>query len=290
MAGPIERFVSETLGLTKFPLYFPTFYWSFLAFLFIHQVIAPYFSARYFPVAFASKRKLARNTWSIHVVSQVHVLIIVPCALWCILHEDPAPQSDRAFGWNEKAGYVNAIACGYFMWDALDAIINYIDPGFVAHGIACFSIFFMTFRPFMAYYGTRVLLWETSTFFLNNHWFLDKTNRTGSQFQLINGVLLVLSFFLVRIVFGGYVSIQFFVTLFEVRHETPLVYALVYGGGNFMLQGLNWFWFFKMIAALRKRFSSHPSERTKLIQGDQNVQTSTLTVNGNGNGHLNGST
>ena len=88
----------------------------------------------------------------------------------------------------------------YFMWDALDAIINYIDPGFVAHGIACFSIFFMTFvsvfffcgfptiplsllrnshsflrydsfqRPFMAYYGTRVLLWETSTFFLNNHW------------------------------------------------------------------------------------------------------------------------
>lgn len=31
------------------------------------------------------------------------------------------------------------------MWDALDAIINYIDPGFVAHGIACFCIFFMTF-------------------------------------------------------------------------------------------------------------------------------------------------
>ena len=80
----------------------------------------------------------------------------------------------------------------YFLWDALDAIINFIDAGFVAHGIACFAIFFLSYvrvspnpflpliliaffsflfqKPFMSYYGTRVLLWELSTFFLNIHW------------------------------------------------------------------------------------------------------------------------
>lgn len=63
MAAQIEHFFSKTLGLTKIPPYLPTFYWSFLAFLFIHQVIAPYFSARYFPVAFATKRRMARNIW-----------------------------------------------------------------------------------------------------------------------------------------------------------------------------------------------------------------------------------
>lgn len=33
----------------------------------------------------------------------------------------------------------------YFLWDALDAIINFIDAGFVAHGIACFAIFFLSY-------------------------------------------------------------------------------------------------------------------------------------------------
>ena len=33
----------------------------------------------------------------------------------------------------------------YFLWDALDAIINFIDAGLVAHGIACFVIFFLTY-------------------------------------------------------------------------------------------------------------------------------------------------
>ncbi|KAF8809091.1 hypothetical protein BYT27DRAFT_7188174 [Phlegmacium glaucopus] len=283
MAVLIESFVSETLGLTKFPPYLPTFFSAFLSFLFIHQVIAPYFSARYFPVAFASKKRLARNTWSIHVVSQFHVLVVVPTALWCILHENPEHESNRAFGWDDKAGYVHAIACGYFLWDMLDSMINSIDSGFVAHGTACFMIYFMSFKPFVAYYGTRTLLWETSTFFLNNNWFLDKTGRTGGQLQLINAFFLVSTFFLVRIIYGGYISIRFFFTLLEVRHEIPLAYTIVYGGGNVLLQGLNWYWLFKIIAAIRRRFTNQPVERTKLTQENQNA--STLSVNGNGKGH-----
>ena len=50
---------------------------------------------------------------SIHVVSQVHVLIIVPYALWCILHDSFERLSNPAFGWDEKAGYLHAIACGW---------------------------------------------------------------------------------------------------------------------------------------------------------------------------------
>lgn len=72
MAALLERFFSETLGLTKIPPYLPTFYWSFLTFLFIHQVVAPYFSARYFPAAYASKRRLARNVW--YVISSLNKL------------------------------------------------------------------------------------------------------------------------------------------------------------------------------------------------------------------------
>jgi hypothetical protein len=37
--------------------------------------------------------------------------------------------------------------------------------------------------------------------------------------------------------------VQFFITLVRYRSRIPLLYALVYGMGNFVLQGLNIFWY-----------------------------------------------
>jgi hypothetical protein len=44
--------------------------------------------------------------------------------------------------------------------------------------------------------------------------------------------------------------------MYDVRDAVPTIYLLVYCGGNVVLQGLNVYWFTKMIAALRKRFTS----------------------------------
>ena len=45
-----------------------------------------------------------------------------------------------------KGGTLNGyILASYFLWDALDAIINFTDAGYVAHGIACFTIFFLSY-------------------------------------------------------------------------------------------------------------------------------------------------
>ncbi|KJA16874.1 hypothetical protein HYPSUDRAFT_71051 [Hypholoma sublateritium FD-334 SS-4] len=213
----LEKFIVETLGLTEFGPYLPTFYGALLVFTLIHLVIAPFVCAR-----------------AIHIVSQVHVLLVVPCALWCIVHQSPENEQDRAFGWDAQVGYVHAIAAG------------------------C--------KPFVAYYGTRCLLWETSTFFSTTTGaFLDKTGRTGTRLQLVNGFFLIASFFLVRIVYGGTISVEFFLTLRKYHSQIPLLYQLVYGAGNFLLQGLNVFWFYKMIMALRKRFDT-PNESTPLAQ------------------------
>ncbi|KAF6763948.1 TLC domain-containing protein [Ephemerocybe angulata] len=260
----IDRFLSETLGLTKIPDYLPTLYLSFLGFTLVHLVLAPWLSAKIAPQSWgALKGRKARNNWSIHVVSQVHTLIIVPMSIWCIWKEDGALDSDRAFGWDDRVGYTYAVACGYFIWDTLDAIYNFVDVGFVIHGVACTLIYSMSYRPFVAYYGARCLLWEISTFFLNIHWFLDKTNRTGSTLQLANGVALLFAFFSVRLVYGGSISYQFFVTLLNIWRQMPFAYTFVFGLGNFALQGLNWLWFSKMIAAIRKRFNG--SEESKSL-------------------------
>ncbi|KAG6830757.1 hypothetical protein H0H92_014838 [Tricholoma furcatifolium] len=222
MGAQLDSFIVNTLGLTKLPPYLPTFWYSFFGFSFVHQVLVPWASKKWFPVAYGSKGHKARNAWSIHVVSQIHTLIIVPFSLWAIYHESPERGADRAFGWDSMVGHVHAIACGYFLWDSLDAVVNFTDIG--------------------------------STFFLNIHWFLDKTNRTGSKAQLVNGIFLLGSFFGVRLVYGGKMSYEFLRTLMQVRHEMPWKYIIVYATGNALLTSLNWFWFSKMISALKRRF------------------------------------
>ncbi|KAF9061893.1 TLC domain-containing protein [Rhodocollybia butyracea] len=250
--------VALDLGLTRFPAHQYTFLTALFFFLAVHQAFAPVVSG-WMSSSFRKLDRRGKNNWSIHVVSQVHVLVVVPMALRIL--NSPSQGQDRAFGWDEGAGSLQAIASAYFVWDTFDAIINFTDVGFIVHGFACSLIYLLSFRPFLSYYASRCLLWESSTFFLNIHWFLDKTNRTGSTFQLVNGILLLATFFFVRLIGGAYVSYQFFFTLYDAWDEIPLAYALIYGTGNIVLQGLNVFWFMKMITALRKRFSGGDGKR-----------------------------
>ena len=99
-----------------------------------------------------------------------------------------------------------------------------------------------TQRPFFQYFSCRFLLWELSTPFLNIHWFLDKTGRTGSTLQLVNGVLLLATFFFVRIVYGWYTSIAFWRVMFQIRHEVSVPWWLVFMFAHAVLMTLNAIW------------------------------------------------
>jgi hypothetical protein len=264
--------------LPKLGPHLPTALGSLVLFTSVHLVFAPLISRTLFGEHYATvKRRSERNKWAIRIVSQLHAFIVIPLALRCIGIK--ALDEDRLFGWDERVGVVHAVACGYFLWDTLDAIINYTDFGFIVHGFLCLAIYTLSFKPFLAYFGVRCLLWETSTVFLNINWFLDKTNRTGSKLQLYNGILLLAAFFGVRLCYGGKVSYDFWVSLYHHRDQISTVQLAVYGGGNLVLQGLNWFWFSKMIAALRKRFNDPKGKGKATVNGHTHL---------NGNGTSNG--
>lgn len=143
----------------------------------------------------------------------------------------------------------------------------------------------------MNFYAPTFILYELSSPFLNIHWFCDKLNLTGSTLQFINGILLLVTFMSCRLFWGTYQSIRVFsdiwtayhagpVTLLDpspktlpnttttdpstpshppmlqfAAHQTvPLWLASAYLASNLVLNGLNWFWFTKMIETLRKRF------------------------------------
>ena len=143
----------------------------------------------------------------------------------------------------------------------------------------------------MNFYAPTFILYELSSPFLNIHWFCDKLNMTGSKLQLYNGILLLCTFFGCRLVWGSYQSIRVFYDVYRaltagefVLHDpelgkfsngttvdpalvpqseimqfagdrsVPLWLAFCYLASNITLNGLNWFWFGKMIETIRKRF------------------------------------
>ncbi|KAI0820216.1 DUF887-domain-containing protein [Trametes gibbosa] len=259
LARPIARLLSIPHLVDHFPL----LVYSFSLFTAVHLVISPFLSSRLLPQSYAKLRsRRSINQWNIQVVSLFHVFIVLPLA-FASLDSEPL-KADKLWGWDDKVGRTVAVACGYFLWDTLDAIINFDDFGFLVHGTftpllpdhppSCFVLYLMTFRPFLGYYAPRFLTWELSTIFLNIHRFLDKTGHTGSSAQWLNGIVLLSTFFSVRIVYGWYLTIDFMHSLYNVRHELPLVYLFAFALGNVTLNALNATWFYKMIFAVRKRF------------------------------------
>ena len=72
--------------------------------------------------------------------------------------------------------------------------------------------------------------------------FLDKTGYTGSTAQWLNGVVLLSTFFSVRIVYGWYLTVDFMRALYAARAELSTAYLIVFVLGNLTLNSLNAIW------------------------------------------------
>jgi hypothetical protein len=112
---------------------------------------------------------------------------------------------------------------------------------------------------------------------------------TGSVYQLINGIFLLMTFLGCRLVWGTYQSVRVYqdvwnslfhtpaaagksaipihegVMRFAGEEYVPVWLAFTYLGSNIILNTLNFYWFGKMIEALRKRFTPPKDVKEKPI-------------------------
>ncbi|KAF9111008.1 hypothetical protein BGX27_005514 [Mortierella sp. AM989] len=243
----------DSLGLAVLENHWKTLLGSALACNFIvqlSQLICPML----FPATYPKLLGARKLNWDVHVVSSVHAIVIVFLSVPLLWNE--TLLKDKIFGYDFYPGQVYAVACGYFLWDTVHSIrhLKEFGIGFVFHGICSFSVFILSFRPFLQYYGSVFLMFELSTPFLNIHWFMDKLGMTGTIYQLINGIILLALFLGVRIVFGIYMSYQTYQTAILVVDQIPWHLIIVYSVANVVLNSLNIYWFYKMIESLMKRF------------------------------------
>jgi len=115
------------------------------------------------------------------------------------------------------------------------------------------------------YYGYFYLTFEASTPFLNFHWFMDKMGVPNANlFKRFNAALLVLSFFVFRIVSGcGY---SMFVVWQDIdryiatsRNMANVCIMYYYYFAILLLNGLNCYWFYSIIQFATRAPKAPPS-------------------------------
>jgi hypothetical protein len=293
------------------PLHIHEVLLSFGLYTFINIYVAPIISNALFPVRYNKLSRDRRVSWDVHVVSLFQSCTINGLALWVMFVDEERKNMDweqRVWGYTGASGMIQGLATGYFLWDLM-VTIRYVDLfgyGMLAHAISALCVFSFGFvspqnppsvclclfsdrlstqRPFVNFYACTFILYELSSPFLNFHWFFDKLDMTGSRAQLYNGVLLLVTFFCCRLLWGTYQSVRVyqdiwsalhrpatnttssplsastpdsnvmhFTTLTSTTQYVPLYLAFLYLSSNMILNTLNFYWFGQMIEALRKRF------------------------------------
>ncbi|CAN6671174.1 hypothetical protein TRVA0_044S00562 [Trichomonascus vanleenenianus] len=255
--------LSLSMGFQALPSHAHEIVASFLfyqAVFMLSRVLSPVFCSSY-----SQLNGRTKVNFDIHVVSMVQCLLIL--ALCVPLFGDEMLSADRVNGYTPYTGFVVAMAAGYFVWDSLVCAYYYklFGPGFLVHGLASLFVFIQGMRPYIMYYTPIFLLFEASTPFVNIHWFASHLPKgtIPDWLYVLNGVLLIVTFFFVRVLWGFYHA--YFVACdilsLRARQSHPLWLPIATLTANISLDTLNLFWLYKMVSLVVRRFSDSKTKK-----------------------------
>ncbi|CEP63867.1 Tda4p LALA0_S09e04280g [Lachancea lanzarotensis] len=234
---------------------------SFLVYLLIvERKLAPAINRRIFKQHYT--QGLDRNTrlnFDIHTVSMVQCVISL--ALTAPILLQPLNTSVATFQ-DPFNSMVAAVTCGYFLWDLYVCLKHYalFGPGFLGHAVASLYVFVVSLRPFCQSWIGKFLIFEASTPFVNINWYVSQLARSSSSssavvplwFNALNGAMLILTFFLVRIVWGFSAVVILVRQLWHERDLVPFWLPITVMPLNIGLNCLNVVWLKKMIHIAKK--------------------------------------
>ncbi len=145
-----DRWTMPTL-----PLHIHEVVFAALLYTFIHFVVSPWLSLRWFPAHYPVASRSKRVNWDSHVVSLFQSVLINGLALWVAFFDDDRNAMDweqRIWGYTGAAGLVQAFAAGYFIWDLITTVL-YIDVfgvGLLAHASSALLVYCLGFVRFLS--------------------------------------------------------------------------------------------------------------------------------------------
>ncbi|KAJ1662636.1 hypothetical protein IW140_001062 [Coemansia sp. RSA 1813] len=256
---PAAQSACLLIGLPKLASYWPAIM-GIAVFCQILRLSSNTLSSCLFGKKFDALTPRQKYDWGVRVVSQAHAVSVVILSVPILFKEELI--KDTLYGFDSYSAWVYSIVCGYFLWDIFISINDYKKQGlgFVVHAMASFSVYILSFKPSLQYYGASFIMFEASTIFLNINWWMDKLGLTGSRLQFYNAATLLFLYFTVRIMFGSYMSYHMFEDLKAKGTRTPAALYYFYRIANHSVLVLSYYWFYLMINAVRKRFKPAKSK------------------------------
>lgn len=241
------------------------------------QAASPAISTRLFGKTYSDLNPKTKLNFDIHVVSMVQCFVSIGIIIPAWYHPYIQNRLDdpylSVFGYNPYSGFASAITLGYFIWDLVVCSVHMklFGVGFLLHAFAALFVFGCSLKPFCLPWVPAFLLFELSTPFVNVNWFASRlpAGTISDRVVAINGILLLVTFFLVRILWGFYAVILLALDIYKVREHVHPFFPIAILGLNILLDVLNVYWFSKMVAIAKKKLNggktkSLPKETGKI--------------------------
>ncbi|XP_036762378.1 TLC domain-containing protein 4 isoform X2 [Manis pentadactyla] len=179
-----------------------TFFTSFFTFQLLFYSVSYWFSAKV-STGFSSLSIEKKIEWNSRVVSTCHSLVVGVLGLY-IFFFDEASKADPLWGDPSLVKVNIAISSGYIISDLLLLILYWKVIGdkyfIIHHCTALYAYFFLLKDGVLGYIGNFRLLSELSSPFVNQRWFFEALKYPKfSKANVINGILMTVVFFIVRI-------------------------------------------------------------------------------------------
>lgn len=242
-------------------------------FYFLIQAISPFIGTLLLGKTYTGLERKNKINFDIHVVSMVQCVVSATILFlgWGNSHFQNRAQDPESsiFGYNPYLGFVAAITNGYFIWDLFvcTRYFSLFGFGFFFHGFAALYVFACSLKPYCLPWAPAFLLFELSTPFVNINWFATRlpAGTISETVVMINGVLLLCTFFFVRIIWGFYAASILAWDMWRVRDLAPIIFPITLLSLNISLDTLNVFWFVKMFCIAKKKLKGKSGRTTTLI-------------------------
>lgn len=175
---------------------------SFVIFQVLFHFVSYQFSAR-ISSGYNSLSIEKKIEWNSRVVSTCHSLLVGSFGLYLFFF-DEATITDPLWGDATLVNVNIAIASGYLISDLLIILMNWKvigDKMFIIHHCSALAAYYFVLkRGVVAYVANFRLLAELSSPFVNQRWFFEALQHPKfSKANVINGILMTVVFFIVRI-------------------------------------------------------------------------------------------
>lgn len=244
-------------------------------------------------------------------VAAIHHLSVLPLCLWYVLQK---PFWAQPFLYSEPGSRaVVAVTCGHFIYDLIATIrdVQVDGPVFVFHGTVALALTGSSVLNgnVWNFWVLSFFLWEGSTLFVQLRFVLAALGLRHSTLYAANGLALVASFFVCRIVWTAFMSVYFWKCTAEAmagRMDPGTSVWVIYLGRSSLvaLGSLNVYWFSKMLGYLVKMLvgpkpapkpalevvakASELAEETPLLQEMSRTGKAGADTTNGGNGGVNG--